>query len=163
MDYFRIFDGFIDPTIGIMIDKTETKFGKYRPILVLGNVITALSSIFLLSLSAIDEGMRLPLFILVLIIHKIGYSMQQTITKAGQTAITNDPKQRPIFNIVDAVMTTSLMTGGQFVVSAFLVPKFGNFTPEFFNVLIYGTITISAILAIVAIIGIWTKDNKEFF
>ncbi|MGT2935347.1 MFS transporter [Streptococcus castoreus] len=163
MGYIRIFDGFIDPAIGIMIDKTETKFGKYRPILVIGNIITALSLILLLSLSNVGESVRFPLFILVLIIHKIGYSMQQTITKAGQTALTNDPKQRPIFNIVDAVMTTSLMTGGQFVVSAMLVPKFGNFTLEFFKVLIYGTIVISAVLGILAVIGIWAKDNKEFF
>ncbi|SUO39631.1 sugar/sodium symporter [Streptococcus pyogenes] len=154
MGYIRIFDGFIDPAIGIMIDKTDTKFGKYRPILIAGNIITALSLILLLALNNVSEGMRFPLFILVLIVHKIGYSMQQTITKAGQTALTNDPKQRPIFNIVDAVMLTTLMTGGQFVVSGFLVPKFGNFTLEFFNVLIYGTIVISAILGLLAVIGI---------
>lgn len=163
MGYIRIFDGFIDPAIGILIDKTETKFGKYRPILVLGNIITALSLIMLLALANVDQGIRFPLFVIVLIIHKIGYSMQQTITKAGQTALTNDPKQRPIFNIVDAVMTTSLMTGGQFVVSSFLIPKFGNFTPQFFNALIYGTIVISAVLATLAVIGIWSKDRKEYF
>ncbi|HEL0414074.1 TPA: MFS transporter [Streptococcus equi subsp. zooepidemicus] len=163
MGYIRIFDGFIDPAIGILIDKTETKFGKYRPILIIGNIITALSLILLLGLSGVDEGIRFPLFIIVLIIHKIGYSMQQTITKAGQTALTNDPKQRPIFNIVDAIMTTLLMTGGQFVVSSFLVPTFGNFTPAFFHVLIYGTIVISAILGLLAVLGIWSKDRKEFF
>ncbi len=43
MGYIRIFDGFIDPTIGVIIDKTDTKFGKYRPILILGNIITAAS------------------------------------------------------------------------------------------------------------------------
>lgn len=155
MGYIRIFDGFIDPAIGIMIDKTDTKFGKYRPILIIGNVITALSLIFLLALRGVDENIRFPLFILVLIIHKIGYSMQQTITKAGQTALTNDPKQRPIFNIVDAVMTTSLMTGGQFVVSVFLVPKFGNFTPQFFNVLIFGTIAAD-------IFGISEQERTSF-
>ncbi|MFC3927115.1 MFS transporter [Streptococcus caprae] len=163
MGYIRIFDGFIDPAIGVLIDKTNTKFGKYRPILVLGNIITALSMIFMLNLNLVAEGLRLPLFVIVLIIHKIGYSLQQTITKAGQTALTNDPKQRPIFNMVDAVMTTTLMTGGQVVVAQFLIPKFGNFTPEFFNVLIYGTIIISAVLAVVAIIGIWEKDNERFF
>lgn len=163
MGYIRIFDGFIDPAIGVLIDKTNTKFGKYRPILVIGNIITAISMILMLNLNAVGEGLRLPLFVLVLIIHKIGYSMQQTITKAGQTALTNDPKQRPIFNIVDAVMTTSLMTGGQVVVAQYLIPTFGNFTPEFFNVLIYGTIVISAILGIIAIIGIWEKDNEKYF
>lgn len=165
MGYIRIFDGFIDPAIGIMIDKTDTKFGKYRPILIIGNVITALSLIFLLALRGVDENIRFPLFILVLIIHKIGYSMQQTITKAGQTALTNDPKQRPIFNIVDAVMTTSLMTGGQFVVSVFLVPKFGNFTPQFFNVLIF-SLAIPLLwcycLVFYLVIMLY-QDNSHFF
>lgn len=163
LGYIRIFDGFIDPAIGVLIDKTSTKFGKYRPILVVGNIITAVSMILMLNLTAVGEGLRLPLFIIVLIIHKIGYSMQQTVTKAGQTALTNDPKQRPIFNMVDAVMTTCLMTGGQVVVAQYLIPTFGNFTSEFFNVLIYGTIVISAILGIIAIIGIWEKDNEKYF
>ena len=163
MGYIRIFDGFIDPAIGVLIDKTETKFGKYRPILVIGNIITALSLIMMLALANTPENLRLALLVVVLIIHKIGYSMQQTITKAGQVALTNDPKQRPIFNIVDGIATTVLMTGSQVVVSQYLVPKFGGFTPDFFNTLIYSVIVISAVLGILAIIGIWEKDNKQFF
>ena len=30
------------PAIGVLIDKTDTKFGKYRPIMVLGNIITVI-------------------------------------------------------------------------------------------------------------------------
>lgn len=163
MGYIRIFDGFIDPAIGIIIDKTETKFGKYRPILILGNLITALSFLFLFNLDHFGEGMRMPLFLVALIIHKIGYSMQQTITKAGQTALTSDPKQRPVFNVVDGIMTTVLMTGFQVIVAQVMIPKYGNFTPEFFDVLITWVISISAILAVFAIVGIWAKDRKEFF
>lgn len=163
MGYIRVFDGFIDPAIGVLIDKTDTKFGKYRPILAIGNVITASSLIMLLGLAGVSESLRLPLFIVVLIVHKIGYSLQQTITKAGQVALTNDPKQRPIFNIVDGIMTTVLMTGSQVVVSGTLVPMYGGFTPGFFNALIYGVIIISAVLGILAIIGIWQKDNKKYF
>lgn len=163
MGYIRIFDGFIDPTIGVIIDKTDTKFGKYRPILVLGNIITASSLFMMLGLSGVSEGLRLPLFILVMIVHKIGYSLQQTITKAGQVALTNDPKQRPIFNIVDGVATTILMTGSQVVVSGVLVPKYGGFTLEFFTTLFTSVVMISALLGILAIIGIWEKDNKKYF
>lgn len=163
MGYIRIFDGFIDPSIGVLIDKTETKFGKYRPILVLGNIITAASLFMMLGLSNVSEGARLPLFVLVMIIHKIGYSLQQTITKAGQVALTNDPKQRPIFNIVDGIATTVLMTGSQVVVSGTLVPKHGGFTPGFFQELFLGVVVISAVLGILAIIGIWEKDNKQYF
>ncbi|MBN2220913.1 MAG: MFS transporter, partial [Vallitaleaceae bacterium] len=37
----RIWDGFTDPIIGFFIDKTESKFGKFRPFMVLGNAMLA--------------------------------------------------------------------------------------------------------------------------
>ncbi|MTB64526.1 glucuronide permease [Streptococcus sp. zg-86] len=163
MGYIRIFDGFIDPAIGVLIDKTDTKFGKYRPILVLGNIITALSFVFLFNIHHFGSAMTMPLFIVALLIHKIGYSLQQTITKAGQTALTNDPKQRPIFNIVDGIMSAILFSGSQIVISSYLVPKHGGFTEGFFAELMLGVISISAVLAVLSVIGIWQKDNKKYF
>lgn len=163
MGYIRIFDGFIDPAIGILIDKTDTKFGKYRPILVLGNVITALSFVFLFNIHHFGKGMTMPLFVIALIIHKIGYSLQQTITKAGQAALTNDPEQRPLFNIFDGIMSAIIFSGSQIVISGYLVPKHQGFTEGFFKELITLVISISAVLAILAIIGIWQKDNKKYF
>ena len=163
MGYIRVFDGVIDPAIGILIDKTDTKFGKYRPILVMGNIVTALSFILLFNINHFGEGMKIPLFLIALIIHKIGYSLQQTITKAGQAALTNDPQQRPVFNIFDGIFTTILFSGGQMIVSGYLVPKYKGFTPEFFKVFVFGVIVISALLGICALIGIWQKDNKKYF
>ncbi|SFE07950.1 MFS transporter [Trichococcus pasteurii] len=163
MGYIRIFDGLIDPAIGVLIDKTDTKFGKYRPIMVLGNVITVLSFLILFNIHSLGDGMKIPIFLLSLVVHKIGYSLQATVTKAGQAALTSDPKQRPIFNIVDGWVTTLLFTGGQIVVANFLVPKYGGFTPEFFKVFIPGVMVISAILGILAVIGIAQKDNKQYF
>lgn len=163
MGYIRIFDGFIDPAIGVLIDKTDTKFGKYRPILILGNVITALSFVFLFNIHHFGSALTMPLFIAALLIHKIGYSLQQTITKAGQTALTNDPKQRPMFNIVDGIMSAILFSGSQIVIASYLVPKHGGFTEGFFTELMIGVILISAILAVLSVIGIWQKDNKKFF
>ncbi|MFY9903083.1 MAG: MFS transporter [Trichococcus sp.] len=163
MGYIRIFDGVIDPAIGVLIDKTDTKFGKYRPIMVLGNIITVISFLILFNIHSLGGGMKIPIFLLSLVVHKIGYSLQATVTKAGQAALTSDPKQRPIFNIVDGWVTTLLFTGGQIVVANFLVPKYGGFTPEFFKVFIPGVMVISAILGILAVIGIAEKDNKQYF
>lgn len=163
MGYIRVFDGLIDPAIGVIIDKTDTKFGKYRPIIVLGNVITALSFVFLFNIQHFGGSAKMLLFVVALIIHKIGYSFQQTVTKAGQAALTNDPKQRPIFNIFDGIFTTLLFSGGQVIIAHVLVPKFGNFTEQFFAFFITWIIILSAILAVVAIIGIWQKDNSNYF
>lgn len=35
----RIFDGFTDPIIGWFIDHTKGRFGKFRPFLVVGNLL----------------------------------------------------------------------------------------------------------------------------
>ena len=35
----RIFDGITDPIVGFLIDKTDGKFGKFRPFIVIGNII----------------------------------------------------------------------------------------------------------------------------
>ena len=38
MTAMRIFDGITDPVIGSIIDRTETRFGKFRPFLVIGSL-----------------------------------------------------------------------------------------------------------------------------
>ena len=43
----RVFDAITDPIIGALMDKTNTKFGKFRPFMVIGNAIMAVSVILL--------------------------------------------------------------------------------------------------------------------
>ena len=40
----RIWDGVTDPFVGFMVDKTNGKFGKNRPFMVIGNIILAVTS-----------------------------------------------------------------------------------------------------------------------
>lgn len=164
MGAVRIFDGFIDPALGVFIDKTESRFGKYRPLILLGNLITILSFVVLFTTHMLPEGARLIVLILALLVHKIGYSLQASVTKAGQTVLTNDPKQRPLFNISDGIFTIFTFTGGQIYASNFLSPKYGGeFSIGFFTELIATVMTISLLFAILACIGIAAKDRKEYF
>ena len=43
----RVFDAITDPIIGALMDKTDGKFGKFRPFMVIGNLIMAVSVILL--------------------------------------------------------------------------------------------------------------------
>ena len=43
----RLLDAITDPIIGALMDKTSTKFGKFRPFMVIGNVIMSISVIAL--------------------------------------------------------------------------------------------------------------------
>lgn len=109
LGYIRIFDGVIDPGLGAFIDKFYYRFGKYRPLMAIGNIITAISFIILFQTHLVSEGWRFPILVIALLIHKVGYSLQASVTKAGQAALTNDPKQRPVFSMFDGIFTTLIL------------------------------------------------------
>lgn len=160
----RFFDGAIDPTIGVLMDKTDTKFGKYRPFMVVGNITLAFSVLLLFNTHQFSGALQTVIFIVALVIHKIGYSLQATVTKAAQTALTNDPAQRPVFTIFDTIGTSILLGSGlQVFVASYLTPKHGGFTLGFFQEYMTIVIVLSAICTVLAIIGIAGKDKKEFF
>ncbi|RDW18617.1 MFS transporter [Oceanobacillus chungangensis] len=159
----RLFDGLIDPAIGYIIDKTETKFGKFRPIIISGNIITAISILMIFATHLLPDGFRLIFIVFALVVHKIGYSLQTSATKAGQTVLTNDPKQRPLYMAFDGVYNIFVFTVGQFYVANYLIGKYGDFTLGLFIELVATVMILSTIFTILAVIGISSKDRKEFY
>ena len=89
----RIWDGVTDPFIGYLVDKTNTKFGKNRPFMVIGNVILAVASFILLHVTHLfPQGARFIFFVLIYMIYIIGYTFQCVVTKSAQSCLTNDPR-----------------------------------------------------------------------
>lgn len=95
----RLFDAITDPIIGALMDRTNGKFGKFRPFMVIGNLIMAVSILVLYGLTplipASMEWARYVAFVALYAIWVIGYTFQTSCTRSGQTVLTNDPKQRP--------------------------------------------------------------------
>lgn len=160
----RVFDGFTDPIIGFIIDKTESKFGKFRPLMIIGNVILATSVLLMYNVThTLPESYQLIFFVLMYMLYIIGYTFQTACTKAAQTVLTNSPKQRPLFAIFDGIYNTLLFTVGQIFVASYLVVKHDGFTLGLFTELNMYGIIIAGIFTTLAVIGIWSKDRKEFF
>ena len=103
----RVFDAITDPIIGALMDRTVTRFGKFRPFMVMGNAIMATSVIILYLLTPmIPESMmaaRYVAYVLLYAVWVIGYTFQTSVTRSGQTVLTNDPKQRPLFTIFNTI------------------------------------------------------------
>lgn len=163
----RLFDAVTDPIIGALIDKTNGKFGKFRPFMLLGNVIMAVSSILLYFCTQLVPSstmwLRYVLYVLFYAIYVIGYTFQTSVTRSGQTVLTNDPKQRPMFTAFNLVASMVGMGAIQFL-APIMRSKVGDYTTQsFFNALIPMAIIISFILTILAMIGIWEKDRPEYF
>lgn len=135
--------------------------------MVLGNLIMAVSILVLYVLTPmISESMlalRYVAFIVLYFIWVIGYTFQTSCTRSGQTVLTNDPKQRPMFTLFNTV--GSLVGMGAMQVLAPIVGKAqgGYNTAGFFATLAPVGIVVSIALTILAVIGIWEKDRPKYF
>ena len=119
----------------------------------------------LFSTHRFEGALQTVVFLIALVFHKIVYSFQQTVTKAAQPALTNDPSQRPLFSIYDTVFSSiGVFAVGQVIVSNFLSPRHGGeFNLAFYSEFIWGVMILSAVLTTLAVIGIRRKDRTEFF
>ena len=165
--FMRVFDAITDPILGAMIDRTNSKFGKFRPYMVLGNLIMAVSILALYILTPmVPETMmwaRYVLFVVLYAVWVIGYTFQTACTRSGQTVLTDDPKQRPMFTLFNTV--ASLVGMGAMQVIAPIIGKAtgGYNTPGFFATLAPLGICVSIVLTILAVIGIAEKDQTKYF
>ena len=196
----RIWDGVTDPFIGMLVDNTNTKFGKNRPFIVIGNAILFLTTFLLFRIIPEMGGGRFLAFILIYAVYIIGYTFQCVVTKSAQTCLTNDPKQRPIFTMFDATYNVLLMSVFWPVyLSGTLLPRYtlssANAADQiaallaknpslervittaedgvqtlsgFYNPALWQNAQptigiIAAVFAVLAIIGLWRKDNEKYY
>lgn len=162
----RVFDGLIDPVIGYIVDRTGGKFGKFRPFMVLGNLLMAVSSLSMFYFShTVPKFFRVPVFVLIYIVFVIGYTFQMLTAKSGQAVMTNNPKLRPISTYFDSLFITSAYGGTALYVQTFLVKKYngGYKNPLLYHDITWWIVFIGGICTILAVIGIWSKDRMEYF
>ena len=174
----RLFDAITDPIIGALMDRTNGKFGKFRPFMVIGNLIMAASILVLYCLTplipASAMGLRYAAFVGLYAVWVIGYTFQTSCTRSGQTVLTNDPHQRPlftIFNTVGSMLGMGVMQAlipmlkNQFNVydAAGNLITSGYARPELYRMIAPIGIVLSVLLTILAIIGIAEKDRPEFY
>ena len=85
----RVFDAITDPIIGALMDRTNGKLSKFRPFMIIGNAIMALSVIVLYMITpnipADMQWLRYVAFVFLYAVWVIGYTFQTSVTRSGQT------------------------------------------------------------------------------
>ena len=173
----RIFDAVTDPLVGFLVDRTNGRFGKFRPYMLVGNIIIWCSLIVIFNTPSGWGISRKYMFTTVFyIIYIIGYTCQTVVTKAGQAVLTNNPKQRPIFAGFDSVLTQMASALVPMLITTILAEKYsvgefagengkglGMINPAMWKEAAVILAVISFVFTILAIIGISAKDRPEFF
>ncbi len=193
----RIWDGVTDPFVGMIVDRTNTKIGKNRPFIIIGNIILFAMSFGMFRIipnMPSNTGARLAVYVIFYMLYILGYTSQCVVTKSAQTCLTNDPEQRPIFAMFDTVYNILLMSVViPVIITDYLVPKYtltdataigalvaknptlaaivekdggvlnGFYNPGLFQEAQLLFAAIAGVFAVLAIVGLWRKDNSRYF
>lgn len=162
----RVWDGVTDPIIGYLVDHTKGKFGKNRPYMVLGNLGMVIITYIMFHVThTLPEGsIRVIFFVVLSIIYYIFFTFQNTITRAGQACLTNDPNERPKYAMFDGLDILAEQVFFSVFISSYLVPKYGTFySTGLFHELWVACTIIAIICTVIAVIAIAPKDRPEFY
>jgi sugar (glycoside-pentoside-hexuronide) transporter len=160
----RLLNAFMDPIVGTFIDKTQTKFGKFRPFLVSGAIIMNFSLIMIFQFSfSIPPSIQIFWIVFFYALWDIGYSMMSTVNKSVLAVITRNPKHRPVSGIAGGVYSTLLNMA--FLVSVVpMINMNGGFGSESgWKWVSTFAVILNLILLGLVLLAISAKDKPEFF
>lgn len=160
----RVLDAFTDPLIGVLVDRTNTRFGRFRPWIFFGAILMNIS--FILLFWGIDfgsSGLNLLWIVFMYSIWVIGYTFQTTITKAGQNVLTNIPRQRTLYSAITQFYSMFLLLFIYTIMVPFL-DNYGGFTSAIaWRNLSIVMIGIQSLFTILSLIGLWNKDKPKYY
>ncbi|HBR93590.1 MAG TPA: hypothetical protein DEA90_05435 [Opitutae bacterium] len=162
----RVFDGITDPIIGTLIDNTVTRWGKFRPFLLVGSIIINIG-IFLLFGGFVhfeNELLQYAWIIGSYIFYIFGYTCQTACTKSAQVQLTNDPGQRSTLGFLTAIISTGYWS----LFLAFAVKYVDSFeggfsNPDGYRVIAVITVAVNAVLTVCSILALKDHDRPECY
>lgn len=90
----RIIDAFNDPITGVIVDNTRTRWGKFKPWMIIGTFITCASLLMLFANLKISGTLYVILFGLFYVLWDIGYGVNDIAYWSLLPALSTDQTQR---------------------------------------------------------------------
>ena len=163
LTFTRIFDAVTDPLLAFLYDRVNTRFGKIRPLLLLGWLIQSAGLLAMFSWAA-GKGFGVGMFIALYMVYVIGYTIVNMTAQTIGPLLTNDPKQRPTVGVWNTAFNYVVPMALTIVLNVVLLPKFGgNYTLEFLSVAAYICVAISLVGVILVSVGVAEYDKPENF
>lgn len=168
----RVLDGITDPAIGFILDKTNTKLGRFRPFMLGGCLIMCACIVGIFHAPAGMGMVTAYIYTTILYaVYILGYTCQTAVTKAAQTVITNDPKQRPLYSGFDALFTRISGAMISVLITTILAEKYatgdykgmGMLNPAMWRMASIILCMVILAMTLLAMVGITEKDKPEYY
>ncbi|MFI3171968.1 MAG: glycoside-pentoside-hexuronide (GPH):cation symporter [Eubacteriales bacterium] len=97
----RTFDAFNDPVMGVLVGKTKSRFGRFRPWLMIGTLINAVVLYFMFAVPESLEGNQMLIYVSVIyIIWGMTYTIMDIPYWSMIPAITEPGKERETMSVI---------------------------------------------------------------
>lgn len=156
----RIWDAINDPVMGMIVDKTKTKWGKFRPWLVIGTFINSIVTIILFTNFDLT-GTSLYIFISIMyILWGMTYTMMDVPYWSWLPNLTNNPTEREEVSVIPRIFASlaNLILGAIGLSTVIYLDKIFGIGDQSTGFLI---LTVIIILFFITTMGITVRNVKE--
>ena len=119
----RVFDAINDPFMGVIVAKTNSKWGRFRPWVLLGTVLNAIVLVVMFNVPALEGSALRTFFSVIYILWGVTYTMMDIPYWSMIPAVTDNAKDRETMSVIGrtfAGVGNALITVGTVICVAML-------------------------------------------
>ena len=114
----RVFDAFNDPFMGVIVDNTHTKYGKFKPWICIGAVLVSILTVLLFSNFGLSGSAFIIVFGIIYVLWGIAYTMNDISYWSMLPTLSQDQREREEIGSVSRICASI----GLFAVVTLIVP-----------------------------------------
>ena len=104
--FARLFDAVNDPVMGLVVDNTRTRWGKFRPWILLGTILNAVVLVFLFLNPGLEGGRQLTYIAVTYLLWGVTYTLMDIPYWSMIPALTDDEKERDTISVVPRIFAS---------------------------------------------------------
>lgn len=163
LTFTRIFDAVTDPLLAFLYDRMNTRWGKVRPLMLMGWAVQSLGIFFMFHAFS-SKGHGVAVFLACYMLYVIGYTIVNMTAQTLPALMTNDPKQRPMVGVWFTIFNYVVPMVLTIVLNVVMLPRFGGtYNQAFLSAATFLVIGISLVGVILVCIGVSAYDKPEYF
>ena len=159
----RIFDAFNDPVLGVLVDNTRSRFGKFKPGMVIGALVGAACMLLMFFDMGLTGARYAVVFALCYLLWDIFYGLNDIAYWSMLPALSTDQTQREkigSFARICANIGMFAVVVGILPVTNAIAQGTGNLKQAWF---IFALIVVALMLGFQAITWFGVKEKKDYF
>ncbi len=159
-----LIDAITDPLMASFFDRFESKYGKFKPIIAVGGIVTVVPGLvifFFPAQTTMPNWLAFTILTAMYVLIVIGTTILRTTARAGQSIITQDPRQRPVYAIGKTVFEGVMMTTISLIITSNIFGEMQE--PKVWHYSIVITSMLITFSIIVSMLSVSNRDNPTYY